>query len=95
MTMFGYEEVIRPLSMSEVESEKTKYLYGQPHGSVKKHSATSKPADLADATRIVLAALKALYDGKSDYTAIELFTNPREAQAGCSTINVCTMRREK
>jgi hypothetical protein len=94
MTAFGFEEVIRPLSMTEIVSQRDKYLFGQSHGSVAKHAESSKPMDEPEALRTVIEAVKAIYAGKSEYIAVELFTDPKRPNT-CSTINVCSMRRVK
>lgn len=95
MPRFGISEVIRPLSMTKIVAEKDEYLFGNAGVKVQKESESTKPDDEPMTLQVAIQAIKDMYAGRSDYTCIELFTDPKGYKKGVSHVSVCSMKRLK
>ncbi len=95
MSRFGIEEIIRPLSLTRVVSEKDAYLFGDLKSKVEKIADSYKPEDEQAALAEIITALKHVYAGNSDYSCVELYTDKSGSKRGVTHINICHMRRVK
>jgi hypothetical protein len=87
---FGVQEVIRPISLNKIVSERDLYIAGSVKDHVVKQAeSTHTDGNEQEAVRVCLQALKHIQAGKSTYTVIELFTDPK--QKGVARMNVCHM----
>lgn len=85
---FGVHEVIRPLSLDRIVSDRKLYIAGEVKGHVEKVAHSVKVEDDQQPLRECIAAIKELQAGHSDYTAIEFFTDGN----GIRHMNVCHMQ---
>ncbi len=94
MGRFGTEEVIRPLSLTKIEADKTSFFFGEKKGHVHKQAESTKPMTEAEALRTAITAIKEFYaDGnKPDYGCLEMYTDPTKKVKGISHLNFCTMK---
>ena len=91
---FGTSEVIRPLSMARIVSDKDAY-FGAASTHVEKVSDSYIPEDKQAALAQILKALEHIEQGNSDYACIELFTDKSGGKKGVAHMNICHMKRVK
>ena len=85
---FGVHEIIRPLSLDKIVSDRKLWVAGAVKGHVEKVANSVRPENEQDMVKECLQAIKQIKAGNTDYCAIEFFPS----KDGTVRMNICYMQ---